>query len=81
MTLVVLPGLQVVAGPHILEACPFSRLSLGHQLIGAKLLVREDESHAFARRRRRCGRGATFSMRPMAGGGAGQADARSQLGS
>jgi len=52
MTFVVLPGLDVVAGPDVLETSLFGRTSLRHQLIGAELLVREHEPHTLTRRRR-----------------------------
>ena len=49
MTLVVLPRLKVVTGPHVLKAGPLGGLCLRHQLIGAELLVREHNSHVLAR--------------------------------
>lgn len=39
MALVVLPRLDVIAGPHVGEAGPFGRLRLGHQPVGAELFV------------------------------------------
>jgi len=39
MTLVILPRLDVVAGPRILKAGAFGSLGLRYQLIGAELFV------------------------------------------
>ena len=45
MALVVLPWLDVVAGPDVLKAGPFGRLCLRNQLVGAELLVGERQTH------------------------------------
>jgi hypothetical protein len=66
VALVVLPGLNVVAGPHVLEAALLGRLGLRHQLVGAELLVREHDPHPLGRRRRTGRFAAVFSRFPAA---------------
>lgn len=49
MSLVVLPGLDVVAGPRVPKARPFGRPGLRDELVGAELLVGEHGADVLGR--------------------------------
>src|ERR1700744_1625786 len=67
MALVVLPWLNVVAGPNMLKAGLFGDPRLGEELIGAELLMRQHQTHALARGR--CGSGGTTALVCVAAAG------------
>lgn len=55
MALVVLPWLEVVAGPQVAEARVFGRLGLVDELGSSELFVGQHETDTRPRRRRRSG--------------------------